>query len=469
MQRLSTGSADLDLVLGGGLPAGTLQVLAGAPGTGKTILAQQICFANATPERKALYYTTWSEPHDKLLRHLSPFGFFDRSALGDSVEFIHLGDLAAARGDQGIESVATELVRRSFEARPALVVVDSSKALHDVAGERGFRQAVYDLASRIGFSDAVLLFVGEYTPEEIENGPEFAVADGIVRLTSEPDGAFDRRWLRVIKMRGSSPLTGRHSFEIGPGGFDVFPRFEALRAEHGVPAAGRLSTGVPRLDELMDGGVPGGDSTFVVGPSGVGKTVLALGFVARGVADGERCLYVSFQEDEQQLLDKAASFGVDLRPALASGLLTVAHVRPVEVNLDAVGTLLRRELADGSVRRVVLDSLAELRSSISELERFPAYVWALTGFSRAAGATILVTHESSYGPSSSDYSFLFQNAVRLRYVEDGPRTARTLNVLKMRNSDHAKAFLRYEVGPSGIEIRGEAGPAEPGGPAGAVG
>ena len=75
MGRLRTGIPDLDLILGGGLEPGSLVILAGAPGTGKTILAQQICFANATPEHKALYYTTLSEPHMKLVRHLEPFDF----------------------------------------------------------------------------------------------------------------------------------------------------------------------------------------------------------------------------------------------------------------------------------------------------------------------------------------------------------------------------------------------------------
>src|ERR1700682_2468637 len=96
--RVRTGIADLDLILGGGLEPGSLVILAGAPGTGKTILAQQICFANATPEHKALYYTTLSEPHSKLVRHLEPFHFFKTEALGKSVDLLHLGELVAAAG-----------------------------------------------------------------------------------------------------------------------------------------------------------------------------------------------------------------------------------------------------------------------------------------------------------------------------------------------------------------------------------
>ena len=113
MGRVRTGIPDLDLILGGGLEPGSLVIVAGAPGTGKTILAQQICFANATPEHKALYYTTLSEPHSKLVRHLEPFEFFKPAALGRSVDFIHLGELVQEAGTEGLEPVVSEVGRRS--------------------------------------------------------------------------------------------------------------------------------------------------------------------------------------------------------------------------------------------------------------------------------------------------------------------------------------------------------------------
>src|SRR6476646_1290182 len=138
MKKLSTGDAGLDLVLGGGLPEGAMIVVAGPPGSGKTILAQQICFANATAEHKALYYTTWSEPHDKLVRHLEPFAFFDGDALGESVEFLHLAELIGGGGAQGFGAAGDEILRQSFASKPAIIVVDSSKALHDVVEPEGF-------------------------------------------------------------------------------------------------------------------------------------------------------------------------------------------------------------------------------------------------------------------------------------------------------------------------------------------
>src|SRR5690348_16292891 len=203
--RLLTGSQDLDRILGGGLTPGNTIVIAGSPGTGKTVLAQQICFVNAVPEAPALYYTTWSEPHAKLLRNLSSFRFFDEQAIGRRIDFLHLP--AILEEGSGLEAVVAELLRATVERRPSIVVIDSSKALHGLVPEERLRRVLYELASRVGQLDTVLLLVGEYTSEEIEQAPEFAVADGIIQLANEPRGLDDRRWMRVLKMRGSAVLS----------------------------------------------------------------------------------------------------------------------------------------------------------------------------------------------------------------------------------------------------------------------
>ena len=221
-ERASTGIAELDLVLGGGFAPGSCVVFAGAPGTGKTILAQQVCFANATAERKAVYYTTLSEPHSKLVQHLEGFAFFDSTAVGETVQFHSLAALADrdGSGDVSMAAVATEVVREAFKERPSVIVIDSSKALHETEGP-GFRRAVYELASRVAHTDAVLILVGEYDQDDMRNAAEFAVADAIIFMTNESSGLQDRRWLRVAKLRGSGYLAGRHSVRIGAPGIEL--------------------------------------------------------------------------------------------------------------------------------------------------------------------------------------------------------------------------------------------------------
>src|ERR1700720_2243229 len=254
MGRLRTGIADLDLILGGGLEPGSLVIVAGAPGTGKTILAQQICFANATPEHKALYYTTLSEPHSKLVRHLEPFEFFKPAALGRSVDFIHLGELVQEAGSEGLEPVVSEVVRKCFETKPAVVVIDSAKALRDFVSEHELRAALYGLASRVAHTEAVLLLVGEYTPREIEGGVEFSLADGIVQLAYEPHEPVDRRWLRVVKLGGGGHRPAPHPAPRA-GGPPLAARGEAARR----PPPGR-QTFVSHPAKWLRGVSPAGDA-----------------------------------------------------------------------------------------------------------------------------------------------------------------------------------------------------------------
>jgi circadian clock protein KaiC len=455
---LATGVPGLDVVLNGGLEFGGVVILAGPPGAGKTIMAQQMSFANATKEHKSVYYTTIAEPHTKLIRHLQPFAFYDPAALDTRVEFIHLGGFLQPGSTDRLQPMVAEIVRKVLDEEPALVVIDSSKMLRDFADEHELRTALFDLTGRLAQTGTVLLLLGEYTPEELSSQVEFSLADGIIQLGHEAREPVDRRWLRVVKTRGASSLPGRHTFKIGPDGCEVFPRIETLPAEPLMPVSGRNRTGVPGLDNLMDGGPKRGDATLIMGPPGVGKTLLSLRWISQGLEEGERCLYVSFQDSPDQLIAAGTTFGWDLGTSLKSGHLAILHVPMGNLDLDMLAGSVRTELARHQISRTVIDSLAELVAANREEERFPAYKRSLIGAIKAAGSSLLVTDESFLhgGFASSGVKvlmFLFDNVINLRYIEEeGTDLGRALDIVKMRNSNHARTLNNVTIGDHGIEV-----------------
>ena len=453
---MSSGIAGLDLVLNGGLEPGSVVVVAGAPGTGKTILAQQMCFARATAEHKCVYYTTMSEPHNKLVRHLTEFAFFDPEALGPLVEYIHMGDFLGPSRQGGLEGLISEIVRKALDEEPSIVVVDSAKMLGDFADKRELRRALYDLTGRFARSGTVLLLLGEYTPEELRSDVVFSLADGIIHLEYEAREPIDRRWLRVIKMRGGSHRSGKHTFRIGPDGVEVFPRVETLVPLPEATLSGQVPSGIPGLDDLMGGGARQGDASLVTGPSGVGKTIFSLRWLVQGIERGENCLYVTFQDTAAQLTSVAAGFGWDLPGYSDSGQLVISYVPMGDLDLDVLATSVRSEIARHPVGRVVIDSLSELVFAAREEDRFAAYMRSLVGLVRAGGSSLLLTSETSVhglpGNSLDGLLFLFDNTIDLRYIEEGAQIGRAVHVAKMRSKAHSMTLNSVTITDHGLEV-----------------
>ena len=456
MTRIATGIAGLDVVLDGGLEPGAVIILAGAPGTGKTILAQQMCFAVGTAERKCVYYTTVSEPHAKLVEHLEPFAFFDAQALGTRVEHIHLGDMLQPEREDALQLLVSEIIRKTDDEEPAIVVLDSTKMLRDFADERQLRRALYELTGRFAHADAVLLLVGEYTAAEIDDSVEFAMADAVVRLEYDVREPVDRRSVRVVKMRGGQQAPGRHTFRIDAAGVRVFPRIETL-IPVGVPkVSGRIRSGIPRLDELMAGGMKETDATLVMGPSGVGKTTFGTQWLTPALEAGQSCLFVTLQDSADYLTDMADEFGWNLSAAIDSGQLVVSYMPTGDLDMDVLADAIRTSLAGRPIRRVVIDSMAELILATREWDRFPAYMRSLVKIIRTAGSSLLATSETTISGLAAEsmerLMFLFDNIINLRYIEEQGGLGRALNVVKMRRSAHKMTLSSFRINDQGIEV-----------------
>ena len=450
----TSGNANLDRVLGGGLPSGSALVIAGAPGTGKTVLAQQIAFACATETAPAIYVTSLSESQVKLVRHLEGFDFFDAEALNNRVRYQDVSEfLDASDQDDVIGSIVDQITRIAIRDRPSVLVIDSAKALRDHGDPAAFRSHMHRLVSRLSFSDTVLILVGEYVGEDLTKGAEFAVADAIIELTLEHSGWLDQRSLRVHKMRGRRYLSGRHAYEITPTGACVYPRIESVVDRETEAVDGRVSVGVPGIDRMAGGGLPRGDVTLVTGPSGAGKTVLSLQFVREGLRNGERCVYVALEETESAIRDKARAFGWnEIEEGIASGQLLIREEPIVELVIDRLADQISTDLASRP-DRFVFDSMGELTTLARQQGRYPGLIWSLAQEARSSGASVLFTLETvALGAQRSvdALSHLFQNVIVMRYMADHSEIRRALLILKMRDSAHAKGMIRFDVGDSGM-------------------
>src|ERR1700730_1940367 len=226
IRKLPTGVPGLDQILGGGVPEFSFNVIAGAPGAGKTTLAQQIMFTLASPDRPALYFTVVGEPPLKMLRYQQQFSFFDATRVDESIRYVNLSQDVV---NGTLEKLLGRIVREVEATSPGLVVVDSFRTVAQAAkraqnGALELQHSVQQLAIRLTGWEATTFLVGEYQPAESEQNPVFTVADGLLWLVQSLDRNSMVRKMQVMKMRGQAPIPGLHTFRITSDGVQVFPR-----------------------------------------------------------------------------------------------------------------------------------------------------------------------------------------------------------------------------------------------------
>ncbi|RYZ82065.1 MAG: hypothetical protein EOP04_22775, partial [Proteobacteria bacterium] len=268
--RLTTGIPSLDIILQGGLIPGSVTVIGGPPGSGKTILSHQIGFHLASLKCKVVYFQTLSEPTAKRLRFLKDFHYFDAEKVDSEVFFIDLGEPLRS---EGVDSVLDRLMEHVRVLKPTLVVLDSFKAFGDFApSSERYRKFSYEVVVRLMAWDCTVLMLGEFAEQEIGQSPLFSVIDGIIITKQEFISGEQRRVIQVIKMRGTDHSREVHCFKINDRGIQIFtPEFSFVRnpsVDEKHRKHKRCQVGIPKIDKLLGGGVPHGSSVLVAGVAG---------------------------------------------------------------------------------------------------------------------------------------------------------------------------------------------------------
>ncbi|MCA9736679.1 MAG: ATPase domain-containing protein [Gemmatimonadota bacterium] len=454
-QRLGTGIPHLDDILGGGFPRNSINVLMGHPGTGKTVLAQQLVFHNAREGRPLLYLTTLSEPLPKVITYLQGFDYYDPQRLLDRVVYEDLGAEIAEFGPSAVVDRVRAAIR---EIGPAVIIIDSFKAIHDLIDSPAVaRRLVSELAGIVSAYDTTTFLVGEYDERAIPELPEFAVADAIVELARRSTAKRDERFLRVLKLRGSAYAEGFHAFAISRAGIDVYPRLVSPVRPDALPDAERFASGITGLDALLDHGLWRGSTALVSGATGAGKTMLSLGFLTAGVQADEPGLFLHFQEHPVQVRRTIARAGLDVEDLRRRGL-HFQYVSPVELRIDTLLATLFETIAREGIRRVAIDSLTDLQRAAGDAQRLHDYLYALGQRFGTSGVTAFMTAETSPrdAPGSSPTAgVLFPSMVDVLFelgIAPTDPTRRLIRIRKARGIAHDLRPHEFHLDARGARV-----------------
>lgn len=457
IRKLSSGVPGLDEVLGGGIPEFSLNLIVGAVGAGKTTLGHQIMFANASPERSALFFTLIGEPPLKMLRYMQQHSFFDASKVENCVRFIHLGKDAQ---EGGLAAVLDRIVKEVDAWNPAMIVVDSirgvfTRSRDTAASDMSVQDFAQRLAVHLTSCEITTFLLGEY-PEDHQENAVFTVADGILRLSQAVERNSVVRKLQVQKMRGQAQIPGLQTMRITGDGLRVFPRI--LKPEEGVggrPFDKRLSTGVPALDEMLGGGIPSGYSVLLAGPSGSGKTILANEFLLEGVRGGEPAVIAVFEKRPNDYL-RTTPQGNTFEDLIEKEKLEVVYLRPLDLSIDETLAAIQDAVVRIGAKRVVIDSLSGLELALAPTfrEDFRESLYRMIGSLTSMGVTVISTVELADSYTTLQFSphgvaFLSDAIIMQRYLEIRGRLTRAISVVKVRGSQHAKDLREYEITEKG--------------------
>jgi circadian clock protein KaiC len=467
LQRVPSGIEGLDAILHGGFFRSGLYLIIGEPGTGKTVLSNQIAFNHVAQGGRVLFVSLLSESHARMFAQLSSLSFFDEGPIGDALYFISGYSVLQREGLTGLLSLLQGSIR---DRQATMLVIDgilhaepfasSSEALKE------FVHSLHQFAEISGCTVLLLSTRGQSAHESSRVSLE-TIVDGVIDLCRERTGMHSVQELEVLKFRGGGHMRGGHTLEINADGVQVYPRTEvalapsvaALQVARSVLASReRVAFGVERLDEMLLGGLLRGSSTVLLGPPGSGKTLLGLHFLAEGARQQEPGLYFGLNEPPPLVVDAADAIGLDFTGWVDDGRIEIFWQPALETSMDLLAQELLARVREHGVKRVFIDGLDAFEDISHTRGRLPLFLTALNNQLRALGVTSVTSIELDhlFGPTVNipmeGVSAIVENIIFLRYVELQAHLYRIISILKMRRSRHDLAIREFTIGDTGLEV-----------------
>jgi circadian clock protein KaiC len=461
-EKAATGIAGLDDVLGGGLTRGHVFLLEGEPGTGKTTAALQFLLTGARAGERTLYITL-SETEKELRQAAAVHGW----SLDDNIVIFELVPAESLLDPEQHQSLLYssdlelgETTTRIFDVidrvRPTRVVLDSLSEIRLLAqSSLRYRRQVLAIKHMFARHAATVILLDDLTAD-VGDKTVHSVAHGVVRLEElTPSYGAERRRLRVLKYRGQKFRGGYHDFMIVTGGLRVFPRL--IAAEHRTHFERRqLSTGVPRWDALLGGGIDSGTSTLVLGPAGTGKSLVALQLVMAAIARGERAALFLFDEELGLLFHRMAGIGIDLEGAHRAGKLAIEQFDAAELSPGEFSHRVRATVDSRGIKTVVIDSLNGYQAAMPEESALVLHMHELLQYLNRQGATTLMTvaQHGLVGDTKApvEVTYLADTVILLRYFEAAGHVRRAMSVIKKRSGAHETTIREFSISGRGLVL-----------------
>lgn len=435
---------------------GRSYLVRGGPGSGKTTLGLHFLCAGAAGGEKSLYITL--EETEAHIRHnaeargfdLTGVAFLDLSPTSEFFAQVQTYDIFSP-AEVEREPITQKIVERVVALKPQRVFLDPMTQFRYLASDiYQYRRQVLSFLRFLIEQGATVLFSSESSAEAPDDDLQF-MSDGVINLDVDAQG----QGVTIRKFRGSDFRAGRHAMRLTAAGIEVYPRL--LPGEHVREfVVETISSGVPELDELLNGGLERGTTTIITGPSGVGKTTLGLQFMKEAAGRGERSVVFTFEEEAEIMLRRAESINIPARTMVERGTLHVVKVEPLRWSPDEFAQLVRHQVEAENVRVVMIDSVAGYQLAVRG-ENLIGHLHALSKYLQNQGVVVLLIAEVSdvvgdFKVTDVGISYLADNVIFLRYLEINGQLRKAIGVLKKRLSDFEKTLREFEITRYGIKV-----------------
>ena len=457
--KAPTGIPGLDEITFGGLPAGRPTLVAGGPGSGKTLLGISFLVEGAQRYGEPGVLLTFEEKAEELAADVRSLGFDLDQLVADGkllIDYVHVERAEIEEtGEYDLEGLFVRLDHAIRQIGARRVMLDTIETLFGGLQDSGILRAELRRLFR-WLRDRQMTSI--ITAERGENqftrqGLEEYITDAVIALDHRVEDQISTRRIRVVKYRGSTHGTNEYPFLISPDGINVLP-VTSLMLEHEAPSE-RVSTGLRALDDMLGGkGFYRASTVLLTGSAGTGKTTLAAHFVDAACARGDKCLYFLFEESPQQMLRNMASAGIDLRRWADNGLLRFSAARPNRHGLEnhLLDMHVAVEVFDPQV--VVVDPITNLMAVGTNTD-VRSMLTRLIDFLKTRGITALfasLTPGADGDSTESLISSLMDAWLLLGVDTIGEQRRRRLYVLKSRGIAHSEEVRTFRFSPRGIEL-----------------